>query len=124
MPRVLALGLMICAFCASCAGCLVIPIFGTSYTGGSRRNIEPKIMARIIPGKTTIEDTLLMLGEPDETSPDETSLTYRTTTLKAIVGIMYAGRIRDIEESNFVVNLDTRGVVASTKVDVKRIARP
>lgn len=36
-------------------------------------------------GKTTRTDVLLVMGEPDDASPDETLLTYRSATIDGVV---------------------------------------
>lgn len=63
------------------SGCLLIPT--DYYTAYSRRNITENPSEKIIPGTTTRTEVLQLLGEPDNTSPDETELWYIAEKVKA-----------------------------------------
>ncbi|MRR07442.1 MAG: hypothetical protein EG828_10970 [Deltaproteobacteria bacterium] len=63
------------------SGCLLIPT--DYYTVYSRQNINENPSEKIIPGTTTRTEVLQILGEPDNTSPDETELWYIAEKVKA-----------------------------------------
>lgn len=74
-------GLILAA--ASLTGCLIIPT--NYYIDASRQNVSEVSPAAIVPGKTTRQDLLLTLGEPDASSLDETEFWYVATKTKAII---------------------------------------
>jgi outer membrane protein assembly factor BamE (lipoprotein component of BamABCDE complex) len=98
----------------SLAGCLIIPT--DYYTDSSRQNTAEKPPETIIPGKTSREEVLLNLGEPDESSSDETELWYDAEKVKAwlIVGESGGNIIRHYL---LVIRFDRNGVVESQRIE-------
>lgn len=95
------------------SGCLIIP--ADYYTNYSRENITEKPPESIIPGTTTRVEVLQILGEPDNTSPDESELWYIAEKVKAwwIVG----DRGGEIVRAYLLIILFNRsGVVESNQV--------
>ena len=59
------------------AGCIfVVPVPTACHTAESRRNITEATTTRFAPGKATVEDVVLALGEPDQAASDASRLTY------------------------------------------------
>jgi len=96
-------------------GCLIIPT--DYYTDSSRQNTTEKPPETIIPGKTSREDVLLRLGEPDGASPDETELWYDAEKVKAW---LIVGRSGDeiIRHYLLIIRFDRDGIVESQRVEV------
>jgi outer membrane protein assembly factor BamE (lipoprotein component of BamABCDE complex) len=94
-------------------GCLIIPT--DYYTDYSRQNITEKPPETIIPGTTTREEVLQILGEPDNTSPDESELWYLAEKVKAwlIIGDR-GGEI--IRAYLLIIHFNRSGVVESKQV--------
>lgn len=57
------------------SGCVFIPT-PHYYAMGSRENLTAQSTNLIQPGRDTIENVMLKLGEPDAISPDERRMTY------------------------------------------------
>jgi hypothetical protein len=72
--RLLAMGL---ALAYSTTGCLVIPIRPV-HSGYARTNVTEETATQFEPGKVTMADVILQLGEPDAVSADESQLAYRS----------------------------------------------
>lgn len=83
----MVLSAVLCA--STLTGCLIIPT--DYYTATSRQNIAMEPPAHILPGTTTREQVLLTLGEPDNTSPDESELWYMAEKVKAWLIMGYGG---------------------------------
>jgi outer membrane protein assembly factor BamE (lipoprotein component of BamABCDE complex) len=98
----------------SLAGCLIIPT--DYYTDSSRQNTAEKPPETIIPGKTSLEEVLLKLGEPDETSSDETELWYDAAKVKAWLIVGDRGDYI-IRHYLLVIRFDRNGVVESQRIE-------
>jgi hypothetical protein len=62
---------------ALAAGCVyAVPVPTAYHPAGSRRNLTEDRATRFAPGSTTVDDVVLALGEPDESAPDASRLTY------------------------------------------------
>ncbi len=100
--------------CMIATGC-VIPT--NYYTSDSRKNVTETTAELIVTGKTTKEDVLLSLGEPDEVSHDENTFTYSWTKVKAIwaVGGTHGGAAGGTigRHYNLVIDFDNNGVVSA-----------
>lgn len=98
------------------AGC-PIPI-PRHYDITSRQNLGPDIQSALVPGVTTREDVLLLLGEPDGAAEDGAWLAYGSIYSKGgVVFVLFAGGSaagagsEKIEYCRFVVTFDADGVV-------------
>jgi hypothetical protein len=78
------------------SGCLLIPV--DYHTPGSRHNISPDVRSKLVPGVTSKEEVLLMLGEPDYVSEDGQDLGYAWSKVKLIVVVAAPGGGGDIGE--------------------------
>jgi outer membrane protein assembly factor BamE (lipoprotein component of BamABCDE complex) len=99
--------------CCSLAGCLIIPT--DFYKDYSRKNIAEEPPSAIIPGKTTREDVLLSLGEPDKKSQDEPEFWYTSTKVKAIWGT-YGGGGEYIKNYIHIISFDKNGLVEALRL--------
>ena len=64
-------------------GCLIIPTpHGDS--GYARTNVNQHVREQFMPGKTTRQDVIMALGEPDAVSWDEHQLAYRSEKVVAL----------------------------------------
>lgn len=79
-------------------GCLMIPV--DYYAKGSRRNVDADVRAQLQPGVTSMEDVLLLLGEPDQVSTDGRHIGYAWHRAKAwvLVGAYYAGGAAQVQK--------------------------
>ncbi|MHC1698753.1 MAG: outer membrane protein assembly factor BamE [Geobacteraceae bacterium] len=95
------------------SGCLIIPT--DYYTNYSRKNITENPPDKIIPGMTTRAEVLQILGEPDNTSPDEAELWYIAEKVKAwlIIGDKGSEIIRTYL---LIIRFNRSGVVESKQV--------
>jgi len=75
----LALGL---ALAGCLTGCLIIPL--NTNSGYARTNVDRHTNERFVPGRTTREDVIIALGEPDAVSRDERELAYRSEKTVAL----------------------------------------
>ena len=98
------------------AGCLIIPT--DAYISYSRENIAEEPPAAVVPEKTTREEVMLNLGEPDEASQDELELWYMASKMKAI--IIAGDRGGEIDRDYIhVIRFDRKGVVESLRSDAR-----
>jgi len=59
------------------SGCVFVAPVPTAYhPQGSRRNLTEETAIRFAPGRTTVDDVVLALGEPDVAASDASQLTY------------------------------------------------
>jgi hypothetical protein len=69
----------------SATGCVFIPIPTKHYDSGyARTNINQHVQQQFVPGRTTREDIIVALGEPDAVSLDELHLAYRSEKAVAL----------------------------------------
>ena len=122
-------GRLFAAFISSMAlvsfasGCVFVPT-PPYYARGSRHNVTKQTTKKIEPGLDTIEEVMLKLGEPDDISPDERRIGYRT---EKIVGLVYpvgAGALPNNDPSfpvNRTLNIafDNKGVVTNRQVSTR-----
>jgi outer membrane protein assembly factor BamE (lipoprotein component of BamABCDE complex) len=95
-----------------CAGC---PLPVNEYGIRSRTNVSEETALTIIPGRTTREEVLLALGDPDEVSPDGQSFVYRWTKVKLTI----EGGFSPIEmgkKYQLLVSFSEHGVVTQREV--------
>jgi len=59
-----------------CVYCLPVPV--GYHTAGSRRNLTREKASQFQPGKTTLQDVSLALGEPDRIEKDPLRLVYQS----------------------------------------------
>ena len=64
-------------------GCLIIPT-PHSDSGYARTNVNQRVQLQFLPGRTTREDVIMALGEPDVVSRDECCLAYRSEKIVAL----------------------------------------
>ena len=95
-------------------GCLIIPT--DAYLSYSRENIAEGPPAAVVPGKTTREEVLLNLGEPDEASWDEMELWYLASKMKAIIIVGDRGGEIDRDYIH-VIRFDRNGFVETLRTD-------
>jgi len=91
-------------------GCLIFPL--GYYTEPSRKNVSERPPDKIVPGVTSREEVLLLLGEPDKASADEREFWYIAE--KAVWGWMLlapgpGGGGGDIFYSAYVLTLSFNG---------------
>ncbi|ALP66021.1 MULTISPECIES: hypothetical protein [Paraburkholderia] len=72
-----------------CAGCIIFPV--DYYYVGSRKNISEQTQAKLVVGVTTMEDVLLVLGEPEQSFPKLNVLVYKWDKVKAL--LLYAAPV-------------------------------
>ena len=89
-------------------GCLIIPL--DAYLKESRENISEEPPANVVPGKSTREEVMLRLGEPDAASWDEMELWYMASKMTALVIIGDRGDTVDRDYIH-VIRFDRNGVV-------------
>jgi hypothetical protein len=93
------------------SGCVYIDI----GSDPSRVNLNEATASRIIPGQTTREEVLTMLGPPDEASGNGKQITY---VQKYAVALLSPGRLASgepLQPANryiLVVEFDERGIVS------------
>lgn len=93
-------------------GCYV-PI---SQPGTGSRAYIPATRKDFTPGKTSRVEVLLKMGEPDELSPDESSMTYRWVENKGIVTLTGCDATSIVETTSFVFTFDEEGVLKSLDI--------
>ena len=72
-------------------GCVVLPLPANSFAAGSRSNVRAEDTEWLVSGRTSREDVLLRLGEPDEASSDDSRLIYRWQWISTVVVWAAAG---------------------------------
>lgn len=95
-----------------CAGC---PIATNEYGRHSRTNVSEATAQTIIPGRTTREEVLLALGDPDEVSTDGNSFVYRWTKAKLVVVTPFPTSPMG-KKYQLLVSFDEHGVVTQREV--------
>src|ERR1051325_8102280 len=93
------------------SGC-ILPLPNRA-TGNPRKDLGQTTAKRIESGVATIEDVILLLGEPDAVSPDESSIAYRSERAVAmwIIARGYSAAGGTIDEVRFlVIKFDEHGV--------------
>jgi hypothetical protein len=108
------------------AGCLVVPIPTNRVGDYSRKGIKPEVIEALAPGRTTREEVLLRLGEPDEFRDDGSEYRYHWELVKwDIIWIVAAetggagGDIPINKNHNLVINFDPAGVVSERKTNAR-----
>ncbi|MHC1729053.1 MAG: hypothetical protein AB9866_24160 [Syntrophobacteraceae bacterium] len=95
----------------ACSGCLV----KTPGPGAARSNLNAETASKIIPEKTTREEVLLILGQPDEVSANGKQFTYRR---KYEVALTFPGGPGAGKQSNpatrylLRLDFDEKGIVS------------
>jgi hypothetical protein len=101
-------------------GCLPVPVPFTWYGQQSRANVDEAAAKVIIPGQTTKEEVVLMLGGPDEISPDGSSLVYRWAKVKFLLLPMFYAPLPEIpkvqKQYQLLITFDEQGVVTQREV--------
>jgi outer membrane protein assembly factor BamE (lipoprotein component of BamABCDE complex) len=101
-------------------GCLPVPVPFTWYGQQSRTNVDEAAAKVIIPGQTTKEEVVLLLGGPDEISPDGSSLIYHWAKVKFLLLPMFYAPLPEIpkvqKQYRLVVTFDEHGVVTQREV--------
>jgi outer membrane protein assembly factor BamE (lipoprotein component of BamABCDE complex) len=97
------------------AGCIALP---TDYRAAdSRENVSAKTSVRLQPGVTTIEDVLLLLGEPEYVSDDGRRIGYAWARVNAIIIIISTGPgagVLEVQRSHLVqISFDSDGRVTN-----------
>ena len=111
MKTALVTMLAVVALMFGATGCLVIPT-PHSDSGYARTNVNQHAQEQFVPGKTTREDVIVALGEPDAVSMDEHHLAYRSEKVVAlwIVGGGYSTTGGTIYKNRFCVfEFDSQG---------------
>lgn len=99
--------------CGSLSGCLIIPT--DYYKEYSRQNISEDPPETILPGVTTREGVLQILGEPDNVSLDESEIWYIAEKVKAWLIVGRGGS--DIVRSYvLIVRFNGKGIVESKQL--------
>lgn len=118
--RLLGFGLLLALLAMGLGGCLVIPQRHAA-TGDSRTNITHATSQQFTPGRTTMPELILALGEPDAVSSDELTLVYRLEHRMlvggGIVAVPFGGTAiggRLIQEGQYIFDFDKRGILVST----------
>jgi len=103
------------------SGCLVIPIPANRHDPEVRRNVRPELVTAFATNKFTRAEVLLRLGEPDEVSPEETDLHYRTSRVKCDIiwivagyGTAVGGDIEIHRYYDFLMRFDNEGNLIET----------
>lgn len=113
-------GMLAILLCSS--GCIAIPIPTPEHTPMdtvTRQNIGPDTTEWIQPGKTSLTDVLLKLGEPDQVSPDGRKLAYRWQKVRAyvLVGVPGGGDVVPwLKDYYLVIECDLGGVVRNKRI--------
>ena len=100
------------------SGCLIIPT-NEHDSGNARRNITKNTPSSFQPGVSTREDLLLVLGEPDAATSDESKFAYRA---EKIVGywIVFSNTSADggpiLRQRFLLVDFDPNGHLKSCEV--------
>ncbi len=93
------------------SGCIITP-------GGSdavRSNLNEETASKIIPGKTTRDDVLMMLGKPNELLENGKQFTY---TRKYELALAFPGGLESGKQLNranrylLIIDFDERGIVS------------
>ena len=107
----------------SATGCVFIPIPTKHYDSGhARTNINQHAQEQFAPGKSTREDVVMALGEPDAVSWDERELAYRSEKVVALwilaAGGGYSGVVTggNIYKNRFYVfEFDSQGLYQTNR---------
>jgi outer membrane protein assembly factor BamE (lipoprotein component of BamABCDE complex) len=83
MKMALATMLVALALMFGATGCLIIPTLHKD-SGYARTNVNQQAQEQFMPGRTTREDVIMALGEPDAVSIDEHYLAYRSEKVVAV----------------------------------------
>lgn len=99
-------------------GCIPVPVFSPWYGKYSRTNVDEATAQIIIPGQTTKREVLLMLGAPDEVSPDGRSIVYHWAKVRFLLFFMfgYGANLPLEKQYHLLVTFDERGVVTQREV--------
>jgi hypothetical protein len=99
-------------------GCLPVPIPFTWYGEQSRTNVDEAAAKVIIPGRTTKEEVVLMLGGPDEVSPDGRSLVYRWAKIKfLLLPVFGPGPVPKVQKQyQLLITFDEHGMVTQREI--------
>jgi hypothetical protein len=91
-------------------GCIIIPSPFTD-TNYARTNLNKLTLEQFVPAKTTVEEVVLALGEPDAVSADEHKLAYRSQRVVAFFFIYpVAASESEIEQERlYVFEFDSQG---------------
>lgn len=114
-----ATGLMVVALLPAC----VIPLpIQEAYRHGSRENLGAAAKESIVAGKTTREEVLLRLGQPDGAALDESWLLYVCVRSKGgVLVFIYPSpampAFETVDYTRLVVYFDEAGVVERTQFE-------
>jgi hypothetical protein len=112
------------------AGCVFPVWWGPGFYSGSRDNIRDDGPTFIVPFRTTREEVLLALGEPDGEAPDGSWFSYGSAWTKGGGGVVAivaagggaAGGFIGTEKAEFrrlLVRFDTRGTVIESRFEAE-----
>jgi hypothetical protein len=112
------------------SACIPIPLM-SGYTEDSRQNIPAQVPEFVVTGRTTREDVVLALGEPDRYADDGSWLlygsVYRTGGLAMVIvaGAPGGGGAMGVAEEKMryrllILRFDAAGLVSSSEVTEKR----
>ena len=102
---------LLLTFAGCLTGCLVIPTPHTD-SGHARANVDRHTPEQFTPGRTTREEVIMALGEPDAVSRDELQLAYRSEKIVAfwVVGAYGSGKGGTIYKNRYhVFDFDPQG---------------
>jgi hypothetical protein len=114
-----ATGLMAVALLTAC----VIPLpIGEAYRHGSRENLGAETKEFIVAGRTTREEVLLRLGQPDGAALDESWLSYGCARSKGgVLVFIYPSpavpSFETVDYTRLVIYFDEAGVVDRTQFE-------
>jgi outer membrane protein assembly factor BamE (lipoprotein component of BamABCDE complex) len=102
------------------AGCPVpIP---SGYASSSRENLSAEVTDQLVPGVTTREEVLLLLGEPDGVGPNASWLAYGSVRGEGgVVFVIFAGGSaagaggEKMEYRRLIARFDERGVMTNAQ---------
>jgi hypothetical protein len=124
-------GKLVAAVLAGTAGillsaCIPVPLV-SGYEDDSRQNVPAQAPAFVVPGRTTREDVVLALGEPDRSAVDGSWLLYGSGYGRgglALLAVGGAGGALGVAEEKMryrllIFRFDDTGVVSSTEMKEK-----
>lgn len=90
------------------------------YPASSRENLDTQVLGQLVAGVSTREDVLLLLGEPDNNSPNDTWLVYGSVYGKG--GVLFVlcgagggcagGGNEKMEYQRLLITFDEGGVMS------------
>lgn len=110
------------------SGCVPIPVLPTGDRAGSLKDLSDQVPEFIVVGKTTRAEVLLVLGEPDQTTDNDSQFIYRRLSEEGGIALMYGGGGRGgitgipVTLRVLSMNFNENGVVSNVRVG-KRVER-